>query len=155
MIVISDTTAVTTLLKAERERLLSELFGHVIIPQAVWDELMAFHTRLPDFVLLRPVETLDHLPPKAHSLGRGEAEAIALAIQINGDLLLTDDLKARGVAAELGLNCMGLLGVILRAKQRRHIISAREAITALERDGGLYLSEAVKTEALKLAGEST
>jgi len=46
MIVVSDTTAVTTLLKAGMEGLLSELFGSVSIPQAVWEELLAFHTQL-------------------------------------------------------------------------------------------------------------
>ena len=55
MIVVSDTTAVTTLVKAGRERLLFELFGKVIVPQAVWDELLAFHSQLPDFISLRPV----------------------------------------------------------------------------------------------------
>ena len=46
MIVVSDTTAVTTLLKAGMEGLLQKLFGSVIIPQAVWDELHAFHPQL-------------------------------------------------------------------------------------------------------------
>ena len=55
MIVVSDTTAITTLLKAGEERLLRELFGTVTIPQAVWDELHAFHSGLPEFVHLRPV----------------------------------------------------------------------------------------------------
>jgi predicted nucleic acid-binding protein len=153
MIVVSDTTAITTLLKAGEERLLSELFGNVIIPKAVLNELMAFHSRLPDFISVRPLETSNRLPPSTQTLGRGEAEAIALAKQINADLLLTDDLKARGIAIELGLNCTGLVGLIVRAKQNRHITSAMEVITALEKDGGLYLSDSVKVEALKLAGE--
>jgi predicted nucleic acid-binding protein len=48
MSVVSDTTAITTLLKAERSRLLQEMFGRVFVPQAVWDELEEFHSRLPD-----------------------------------------------------------------------------------------------------------
>ena len=55
MTVVTDTTAVTTLLKAGEERLLREIFVSVIVPQAVWDELLAFHSHLPDFVLRRPV----------------------------------------------------------------------------------------------------
>lgn len=44
MIVVSDTTCITTLLKAGMEDLLPALFGTVTIPQAVWDELLAFHS---------------------------------------------------------------------------------------------------------------
>jgi predicted nucleic acid-binding protein len=153
MIVVSDTTAVTTLLKAGMEGLLSELFGDVIVPQAVYEELMAFHSHLPDFVLIRPTQPAARRLPETAFLGRGEAEAIALAKRIKSDLLLTDDLKARNVAAALKLKCMGLLGVLILAKQRGHITSVKEALETLQARGGLYLSEVVKMEALKLAGE--
>jgi predicted nucleic acid-binding protein len=153
MIVVSDTTAVTTLLKAGMANLLQDLFGSVIIPQAVWNELRAFHSRLPDFVWLRAVARADRLLPQTSSLGRGEAEAITLAKEVNADLLLTDDLKARGIAAGLNLKCSGLLGLLIRAKQRGHISLVREAIGTLETRGGLYLSDTVKAEAVRLAGE--
>ncbi len=153
MIVVSDTTAVTTLLKAGMEGLLSELFGSVTIPQAVWDELAAFHSKLPSSVLLRPLAPADRPLPQMESLGRGEAEAITLAKRINADLLLTDDLKARSVAAALNIKCTGLLGVLIRGKQRGHIVSVKKAIGVLETRGGLYLSDAVKAEALRLASE--
>ena len=55
MIVVSDTTALKTWLKAGEEHLLSELFGTVTIPQAVWNELSAFHSGLPEFVKLRQI----------------------------------------------------------------------------------------------------
>jgi uncharacterized protein len=153
MIVVSDTTAVTTLLKAGTQGLLQELFGSVIIPQAVWDELHAFHPQLPNFVLLRPIAMTDARLPQLSQLGRGEAEAITLAKEANADLLLTDDLKARRVASGLGVKVIGVLGLLIRAKQRGHIASLREAIGTLETRGGLYLSDAVKAEALRLAGE--
>ena len=153
MIVVSDTTAVTTLLKAGMEGLLSELFENLTVPKAVWDELIAFHSQLPGFVLLREVGRPDRRLPETASLGRGEAEAITLAKEINADLLLTDDLKARAVAASLNVKCTGLLGLLIRAKKRGRIASVREAIGTLERRGGLYLSDAVKAEALRLAGE--
>jgi uncharacterized protein len=153
MIVVSDTTAVTTLLKVGMEDLLQELFGSVIIPQAVWDEVHAFHSQLPDFVMLRAVARADRLLAETIPLGRGEAEAITLAKEVNADLLLTDDLKARRVAVGLNLKCAGLLGLLVRAKQRGRLSSVREAIGVFETRGGLYLSDAVKNEALRLAGE--
>jgi predicted nucleic acid-binding protein len=153
MIVVSDTAAVTTLLKAGMESLLSDLFGTVTIPQAVWEELLAFHSHLPDFVLLRPVALTDPRFPQTEGLGRGEAEAITLAKSIDSDLLLADDLKARSVAAELNIKYTGLLGVLIRGKQRGYIATVKEGIAALEARGGLYLADAVKAEALKLADE--
>lgn len=47
MNVVSDTTAITTLLKAGQVRLLQDMFDHVSVPQAVWDELESSHTTLP------------------------------------------------------------------------------------------------------------
>ena len=154
MIVVSDTAAITTLLKIGREHLLFELFGKVMVPQSVWGELLAFHSQLPDFVVLRPVTTGNQRLPETEPLGRGEAEAIQLAKEINADLFLTDDLQARAVAARLKIKRTGLLGLLVRAKQAGHILSVRETVEMLETRGGLYLSDAVKTEAMRLAGEA-
>jgi predicted nucleic acid-binding protein len=93
--------------------------------------------------------------PETLSLGRGEGEAIQLAKEINADLLLTDDLAARRAAARLNVKCSGLLGLMVRAKECGRIGSLREAVEALETRGGLYLSDAIKAEALKLAGETS
>ena len=41
MIVVSDTTPLISLLKINRIDLLEKLFGDVLIPQAVFDELTA------------------------------------------------------------------------------------------------------------------
>src|SRR2546426_8316560 len=105
MTVVTDTTAVTTLLKAGEERLLREIFGSVIVPDAVWKELLAFHSHLPDFVLRHPVQEPNQRLAGTELLGRGEAEAIKLAQEINADLLLTDDRKARAAATHQGIQC--------------------------------------------------
>jgi predicted nucleic acid-binding protein len=132
MIVVSGTTAITTLLKAGMEGLLPQLFESVTIPQPVRDELLAFHSQLPNFVLPRSVGRADQRLPETVALGRGEAEAITLAREINADLLLTDDLQARSIAASLDIKCTGLLGLLIRAKQRGRITSVKKAIGNLE-----------------------
>ena|SRR5436190_19990671 len=103
MTVVTDTTAVTTLLKAGEERLLREIFGIVSVSQSVWDELLAFHSHLPDFVLRRPVLEPDQRLAGTELLGRGEAEAVKLVQEIGADLLLTDDRKARASEKHLGI----------------------------------------------------
>ncbi|MBE0542587.1 MAG: DUF3368 domain-containing protein [Verrucomicrobia bacterium] len=154
MSVVSDTTAITTLLKAEQARLLEKLFERVFVPQAVWDELKEFHTDLPTFVELRPVRDATERLKGTELLGRGEAEALLLAKELNARLLLTDDRKARLAARRLRIPCSGLVGMIVQAKQLGKIDSAREMLNLLETKGGLYLSDAVVAEALRLAGEN-
>jgi uncharacterized protein len=152
MTVVSDATAITTLLKAGEGQFLRKLFNRVLVPRAEWDELLAFHTQLPEFVVLQTM--MAKTPnPQTETLGRGEAEAITLALEISADLLLTDDRKARLTAEYLGVKCAGLLGLLVQAKDQGRIPSVRPMIETLQNRGGLYLSEEVIAEALKLAGE--
>lgn len=153
MIVVSDTTALTTLLKADEAQFLQTLFGKITVPRAVWDELLEFHSALPDFVSLRPVGGSAPRIPEIQSLGRGEAEAIQLAQELKADLLLVDDRKAARAAVSLGIRCAGLLALVVRARQAGQIHSAQAFIEKLETRGGLFLSDTVKAEALRLAGE--
>jgi predicted nucleic acid-binding protein len=152
MIVVSDTTAITTLLKAGESDLLQKLFGAVIIPPSVRDELLAFHSTLPDFIEVRSLSDSSRLAGMER-LGRGETEAIQLALQINADWLLLDDRQARVTALKLGLRCVALTALLIKAKQLGYIASVREWLERLEQRGGLYLSDAVKFEAWRQAGE--
>lgn len=153
MTVVSDTTAITTLLKAGHIDLLAKLFGHIIIPQAVEDELLAFHASLPEFINQHPIAPGARRLPGTESLGRGEAEAILLAKDLGAALLLTDDRKARLAAERLGVKCAGLVSLVLLAKQRGHITSVREILDALEQRGRFHLTEALRLETLRVAGE--
>jgi predicted nucleic acid-binding protein len=92
--------------------------------------------------------------PGTELLGRGEAEALLLAKEMNARLLLTDDRKARLAARRLNIPCIGLVGMVVQAKRLGKILSVRELLHVLEMKGGLYLSEVVVTEALRIAGEA-
>jgi hypothetical protein len=76
-----------------------------------------------------------------------------LAQELRADLFLCDDRKARVAAKEAGLACRGILGIFLQAKKVGMIDSVAAAIRQVESKGGLYLSEEVKLETLRLAGE--
>jgi len=151
--VVSDTTPITTLLKARQADLLQKLFGSVTIPEAVFEELRAFHAAVPDFIRVQTIVGPGRRLPGTESLGRGEAEAVRLAKEAGAEILLTDDRKARAAAASLGIKCAGLLGLLIQAKKANHITSVRAMIEVLEAEGGLYLSPEVKAEALKIADE--
>ncbi len=59
MIVVSDTTALTTLIKSGLDWMLPRLFDEIRIPEAVADELLQFHPVLPDCCIVREC-TLAH-----------------------------------------------------------------------------------------------
>jgi predicted nucleic acid-binding protein len=153
MSVVSDTTAITTLLKAGQAQLLQELFERVFVPKAVWDELKDFHRDVPGFVELRLARNPGQRLPGMETLGRGEAEAISLAKELGARLLVTDDRKARVAAKRLNIPCIGLIGVVIQAKRLEKITSVRDLLEIIQTKGGLYLSDAVIAEALRLANE--
>jgi uncharacterized protein len=118
----------------------------------VWNELRAFHSRLPGFIEVRSLAD-STMPAGTERLGRGETEAMQLALQVNADWLLLDDRQARSAAVKLGIRCVALTGLLIKAKQLGHVRSIRDLLDRLEQRGGLYLSDAVKEEALRQAGE--
>lgn len=81
----------------------------------------------------------------------GEAEAIALASERKHKIIL-DDRQARMVAKRLGVSVIGTIGCLLKAKTASLISDIKPLLNGLE-DKGFYFSDALKEEALRLAGE--
>ncbi len=103
MIVISDTTPLRYLIETDLVHILEALFGKVIIPQAVLDELQQPQTPLkvkdwiPGWLEVRQANLATFTPQK--KIGRGEREAFALALEIKATAVLLDD-RAAMVEAE-------------------------------------------------------
>jgi hypothetical protein len=125
----------------------------VIIPRAVADELLAFHEQLPAFVAIRTFSEPDRVLQGIERFEVRETEAIQLAKEVGAEILITDDRKARAAATSLGLKCTGLLGLLVHAKERNLLSSVSAMIDVLEKKGGLYLSDTLKAEAARIAGE--
>lgn len=81
----------------------------------------------------------------------GEAQAIALACERRLEIVL-DDRRARGVASRLGLEVVGTVGVLLRAKRAGLLQAVSPVLDELARLG-FHLSEELRNEARRLAGE--
>ena len=153
MIAVSDTTAITTLLKAGRIDLLRSLFGRVLIPPAVQFELLRYHATIPPFCELHPVADsprLAYLPSQADP---GEAECVLLAVQTRADAVLMDDKKGRALAEAEGVRCLGLPALALAAKSLGLIQTVAEFLDLLERKGNYCLSARSKAAVLRQAGE--
>ena len=153
--VVSNTGPLLHLHEAELLALL-EHAGEIYIPRAV-DLEMAQHelewrARRLDWITVTPVTApYDAQATRWQQVGlldAGEAEAMALARQLNAHWFLTDDAAARVLAASLGLEVHGSLGIVLWAATMRHL-SRGEAESALDRlaRSSLWISAGVLAEA--------
>jgi predicted nucleic acid-binding protein len=153
MIVVSDTSPLTALLTVGEAGILTELFGEVVIPEAVRNELVPSHSPLPDWLRVVAVKDISQARKYAQIVDQGEAEAIELARELRADRLLIDERKGRKLAVNEGVPVIGLLGIVLLAKRNGFAPSARKLLLRLELEAGMYLSPEIRDAALKSVGE--
>jgi hypothetical protein len=153
MIVVSDTSPLTALLTIGEGGLLAQLFGEVIIPEEVRDELARSHTSLPAWIKVEAVRNRAEVARLSEIIDKGEAEAIELAKELHADRLLIDERKGRRVAILEGVSIIRLVGIAILAKRRQLILSARQLPDRLEQESGVYLSADIKSQALRTVGE--
>lgn len=153
MIVVDDTSAITTLLQIGKASLLQDLYHEVLIPEAVRVELLILHSSLPDFIETFPVKDRNAVARLLRVVDGGEAEAIVLAKKKHADLLLIDESEGRAVARREGINFVGLLGVLVQAKFRGFIPSVHEVLGEIENSTTFFVSQEIKNVALRTAGE--
>lgn len=153
MIVVSDTSPLTALLTIGEADLLPKLFVEVVIPEGVRIELLRSHSSLPAWIRAEAVTNVGEARRLGEIVDAGEAEAIELAKELRADRLLIDERKGRRLAVQEGVPVIGLVGVLLLAKQLKLIASARTLLDRLQDEAGIYLSEDVKNRALQSVGE--
>ena len=146
MIVVSDAGPLHYLVLIGQVDLLPRLYGQVVVPVTVVNELQHLHTPVivrawistaSDWLEIRNVN-VDSI---GTSLGAGELEAIALAEQIHADLVLMDDLDARIEAERRSLKVIGTLGV-LRDAGLQQLINLPQVLDQL-RHTNFFISPAV------------
>jgi hypothetical protein len=105
--------------------LLRDLFSEVIIPAAVYEEVVSAgrgraggpEVENAQWIIHHQVKNKDLVTFLSISLDAGEAEAIALAKEINADLVLLDDNDGRNIAGSVGIHFTGTIGLLLRYYQ--------------------------------------
>lgn len=139
MTVVSNTSLLNYLTLIGLEHLLPALFGRVIIPLAVQDELRVpgAPAQIRELLDRRPawLEATKAPPvsdPILAGLDKGEREAIALAVNIRAELTLLDENRGRNAAERLGLNVAGTIGV-LDGAARAGLIDTADAIKRLRK----------------------
>jgi predicted nucleic acid-binding protein len=106
-----------------------------------------------DWIITRSIEPDVVFKLLLREVDPGEAEAIGLALQLNADVLLIDERKARHLAAYLELGVVGLLDVLQEAKQRHLITHVKPILDDLIARARFRLSHKLYQRALFTAGE--
>ncbi|MGR0482537.1 MAG: DUF3368 domain-containing protein [Candidatus Electronema sp. V4] len=159
-VVVSDSTVLIGLSKIANLFLLKELFQEIYIPEAVFREVTedgwmrpgAEAVRDAPWILRKQVSDRTEVLFLMTVLEEGEAEVLVLAKELQADLILLDEDKARKSAARAGFSVMGVIGILLAAKRLGLIASVGGCIKKLQEEK-FRLSERVVKMALQQAGE--
>lgn len=158
MIVVSDTSPITNLLQIGELDLLRRIFGEIIVPIQVFNELCQIESQKN---VLGKQEWIKFATPSnrklkdelLEKLDEGESEAIALAIELKADYLLMDEQAGRLIAQNYGIKVTGILGVLIQAKDKGLISEVKPLLDGLVSDAGFWLNPKLIEEVLKLVGE--
>lgn len=125
MIVVSDTTPIHYLILIEKESILPALFAEIVIPTAVITEMAhpnapqavrSWAENPPEWVTVKSGK--EDILSRITGLGSGETSAIAIAIELGADGLLTDDRKAIREAVNNGLNVLTTFALLELASKK-------------------------------------
>lgn len=112
MIIVSDTSPILNLAVIGQLHLLPKLYGTVVVPQAVYTEIVirgtgqigAMEVAQANWIECKQIANRPLVTSLEGELDIGEAEAIVLAVELKDVLLLIDERKGRIVANRLGVN---------------------------------------------------
>lgn len=148
-IIIADTSCLVLLEKIDKLNILHKLFGTVFVTDTVADE---FGSELPEWIQKKEFEDKKYFRILKTSVDPGEASAIALAVQLNGKLIL-DDIKARRLASDLSIGFTGTLGILVEAKKSGYISSLENILLRIKKTN-FYMSAELEEKLLNSVNES-
>ena len=162
MIVVSDTSPINNLAAINQLHLLQQLYGIVIIPEAVYQELTnpdfpvagAKEVQTFTWIQIRAVEDRTMVKALSSELDPGEAEAIVLALEMKAEQVLIDERRGRMIAARLNLHYTGILGVLVEAKSQGFISTVKPLLDDLINKAGFWVTEPLYKSVLRLVNET-
>jgi len=147
MITVSDSGPLIHLAQVNQFNLLKRFFAKIVIPQIVYQEVVSegkgrFGAQELKEALnagwiitdkLQGILTVKAL--SGENLSHKDMLVVAFALEKSADLFLSDDLQVRSIAKEKGLNIVGTLGILTRAKQNSLIPSLKNILDKLINHG--------------------
>lgn len=122
MILVADSSALIALATCDSLNLLEDIFGKVLVPEAVYAEVTSLDKpqseRLRSYLKgkVRAVDMQRFIYLDAYA-DAGETQAMLLYKEVAADYLLIDDKRGRKVARINQIQTIGSLGVLLQAKR--------------------------------------
>lgn len=127
--IISDTSCFIILSNIGELELLHKVYGEIITTIDIATE---FGETLPSWVEIKKVIDVSKQQILELQIDRGEASAIALALETPESIVILDDFKARKIALRLGINYTGTIGVIIKAKLKGIIPSIKPILEKIK-----------------------
>jgi predicted nucleic acid-binding protein len=149
-VIISDTSCLIVFSKINELEVLKRLYSEIVTTEEVADE---FGQVLPDWVSIQSVKNKHYQEELKLKVDVGEASALALAVENHDSLLIVDDFKARKLATSLGIDIIGSIGILVKAKNEGIIDSVKPFFERI-RNTDFRISDDLEAAALKEAGES-
>lgn len=161
MVIVSDTSPIINLAIIGHLDLIPRLFHKVILPQTVFDEIVHDGAGLPgaeeirqaNWVEIRTCQNTALISLLSQELDPGESEAIALALEIQADFILMDEDMGRKIAIRYHLQPLGVLGILLRAKNDGFIPAVKPCLDNLIQQARFFIHTKLYQDVLQAAGE--
>lgn len=143
MNVYSNTTPFIALASIDRLGLLPQIFGRIYVAEAVIAECAeGGRILIPDLKALEWIVPIaddeTSALPVLFELDNGEKQTIILAMKHSANMVIIDERIGRRVAEYLGLNVIGTLGVLAKAKSLGLIPSFQNAAMDMRQQGIHY-----------------
>lgn len=160
MIVVCDTSALINLAKINQLRLLEEMFGGVLIPQGVYDEIVTEgkgrvgteEVESASYIQVKELENSEDTKLYIDPLSEVDAEVIVFAKEQNADLIITRDRRLRGRAGREEILVYSLVELFIVAKNNGFIQAVKPLLDEL-RNKGVLIREGIYQETLRQARE--
>ena len=161
MIVVSNTSPIINLAAIDHLDILQELYTNLIIPEAVYSEIIVAGTGQPgshevktfSWINTKTVKNKTLVEALKMELDDGEAETISLALEVDSDWLLIDERIGRNVASRFSLKYIGVLGIIVEAKSKGLIPKVRPLLDDLKSVAGFWIADGLYSKILSVTRE--
>ena len=159
MIVVSDTSPISNLLQIGEINLLRPIFHKIVVPSGVFAEICQVESHKEFLIKQDWIETATLTNTNLKTglmadLDGGEAEAIALAIELKADYLLMDETKGRQIAESYGVKVIGIIGVLIKAKEEGLIAEVKPYLQKLVNEAGFWLNPKLIKTILEIVKEN-
>jgi len=161
MTIVSNTSPISNLAKVGQLNLMQQLYGRIVIPRAVYEELLDKRAgktvitavQAAIWLEIQPVQSQELINELCNRVNLGEAEAIALAIEVGATRLLIDERLGRQAATNLGLKITGVLGLLLLAKRQNLVTAIKPIMDDLMAQASFRISSQLYVDVLSAANE--